>query len=74
MQSGMKTNSAHPSLLTTNGHARFCVILSTSSGIEVSVNEEKISNTNQIYYHVKRPRRTLAPLFTERAQVEPLSR
>ena len=30
---------------------------STSSGIEISVNEEKISNTNEFNYHVKRPRK-----------------
>lgn len=28
------------------------MILSTSSGIEISVNEEKILNTNEVYYHV----------------------
>lgn len=72
VQFGMKTNSAYPGLLTTNGHARLCVTLSTSSGIEISVNEEKISNTNKIYHHVKRPRKNVASPFTECAQVEPI--
>lgn len=35
------------------------MILSTSSGIEISVNEEKISNTNEVYYHVKSYRKDI---------------
>lgn len=57
VQYGMKTNSAYPGLLTKNGHARLCVILSTSSGIEISVNE-KISRSGHILPSREAPEET----------------
>lgn len=71
VQYGMKTNSAYPGLLTKNGHARLCVILSASSGIEISVNEEKISKADKFYYNVKYPRKPPASSITNRAQAKP---
>lgn len=70
VQYGMKTNSAYPGLLTKNGHARLCVILSTSSGFEISVNEEKISKADKFYHYVKHPREPPASFITKRAQAK----
>lgn len=56
VQFGMKTNSALPKPRDDERTHEAIVISSTSSGIEVSVNkEEKISSTNEVNYHVKRP-------------------
>lgn len=73
VQFGMKTNSAYPTLLTKSGHSRLCVISSTSSGIEISVNEEKISKYERspTRREASEERNPASP-FTKRTQVEPL--